>query len=126
MFDEHETRVKYDYFTGAEGLRIAMPGSYADPGAVMQHSATVLWNHGLGAVVTALIEAGMRIRRLEEHDRSGDPALAVHGAGAGRRLAHAAGAHQPAALSRCRRTSRRDAGRTSRLWSVAGGLSLTA
>lgn len=70
VFDEQDTCAKYDYFTGAMGLAVDMPGSYADPGAVTRHTATVQWNHGLGAVITALIEAGMHIRRLEEHDSS--------------------------------------------------------
>ncbi|MEZ4595463.1 MAG: hypothetical protein R3C32_00790 [Chloroflexota bacterium] len=26
------------------------------------------WNHGLGEIVTALLDAGMRITMLEEHD----------------------------------------------------------
>jgi hypothetical protein len=26
------------------------------------------WNHGLGEIVTALLEAGMRLTMLEEHD----------------------------------------------------------
>jgi SAM-dependent methyltransferase len=41
-------------------------GSYADADATFEHTATVEWNHGLGAVVTALAQAGLRIESLVE------------------------------------------------------------
>jgi SAM-dependent methyltransferase len=70
IFDERETQAKYDYFTAPAGLHIDLPGSYADPAATTRHNATVQWNHGIGAVVTALVQAGLHIRSLVEHDGS--------------------------------------------------------
>ena len=70
VFDEQETRLRYDYFTGPAGLRVDLRGSYADAAAATRHNATVQWNHGLGAVITALVDTGLRIRRLQELDRS--------------------------------------------------------
>ena len=43
------------------------PGSYAAPGAKTLHDRSVTWNHGLGGVVTALAQAGLRIEFLHEH-----------------------------------------------------------
>ena len=42
---------------------------YAVPGAVAGTGRTASWNHGLGSILNAAIEAGFLIRRLEEGDR---------------------------------------------------------
>jgi len=57
----------YDYFTPKGGLAMHEAGSYADGSAVTTHNDTVQWNHSLGAVVTALVKAGLRITELTEH-----------------------------------------------------------
>ena len=44
------------------------PGTYADLEAPTEHNRTLEWNHGVGAVVSALIAAGLRIELLHEHD----------------------------------------------------------
>jgi hypothetical protein len=49
-------------------LRWDEPGTYADPAAVTQHNVTYEWTHRLGEVVTALIEAGLRIEFLHEFE----------------------------------------------------------
>jgi len=41
---------------------------YADPAARLSNASTCQWIHGLGAVVTALISAGLRLDWLREHD----------------------------------------------------------
>ena len=41
---------------------------YADPNARLENATTHQWLHPLGAVVTALIEAGLRLDWLHEHD----------------------------------------------------------
>lgn len=48
-------------------LALDDPRDYADPEARLAEARTYNWNHGLGAVVTALIEAGMRLDWLREH-----------------------------------------------------------
>ena len=35
---------------------------------VFQHNLTHSWNHGLGEIVTALMDAGLRLTALTEHD----------------------------------------------------------
>jgi len=63
-----ELRLAYPYWEHPEPLTFAVTGSYADPGAdvgegVVEHG----WDHGLGEIVTALIDAGLRIEALVEH-----------------------------------------------------------
>ncbi|HEY0182751.1 MAG TPA: class I SAM-dependent methyltransferase [Rhodopila sp.] len=45
-----------------------MTEDYADPAASLQNRRTVEWLHPLGDVITALIEAGLRVDRFVEHD----------------------------------------------------------
>jgi SAM-dependent methyltransferase len=43
-------------------------GSYADPEAETIHDRSVQWHHSLGAVVTAVVAAGLEIEFLHEHE----------------------------------------------------------
>jgi SAM-dependent methyltransferase len=43
-------------------------GTYVQTDATFTQNVVHEWNHGLGEVVTALLEAGMRLTMLEEHD----------------------------------------------------------
>lgn len=43
-----------------------VPYSYTGSGT-LEHTTTHEWNHGLGEVINALIKAGLRIDRIEEH-----------------------------------------------------------
>jgi len=46
------------------------PGTYADLEAATQHDRTVEWTHGLGAVVSAVIDAGLTVELLHELDHT--------------------------------------------------------
>ena len=64
-----ELRLAYPYWSHAEPLTFDVHGSYADPGAVtdpalVEHG----WDHSLGEIVTALVDAGLRIEFLHEFD----------------------------------------------------------
>lgn len=67
--DDHPTEPKlvvtYPYFSD-EGLEYEADGSYADMGAHFEHTRAVNWSHPIGAVINALIAAGMTIRSLDE------------------------------------------------------------
>ena len=65
--DDQELVVKWPYFEPAEPLRWDDPGDYADPDARLENSVTYQWNHGLGEIVTALIDAGLTIEFVNEH-----------------------------------------------------------
>jgi SAM-dependent methyltransferase len=43
-------------------------GTYVQTEASFQHNVTHEWNHGLGEIVTALLDAGMELTMLVEHD----------------------------------------------------------
>jgi SAM-dependent methyltransferase len=60
--------VDYPYFERPEPTVWEFGGTYADPDAVFATTVTQEWNHGLGAIVSGLIEAGMRLTMLVEHD----------------------------------------------------------
>jgi len=58
--------VSRPYFTPDEPLRFEEDGSYADRNAQLEHRVTYSWPHPVGEVVTALIDAGLRIDFLHE------------------------------------------------------------
>jgi SAM-dependent methyltransferase len=62
-----ELVLRYPYWEHAEPLSFAVKGSYADPHAVVVAKLEHGWDHGLGEIVTALIEAGLRIESLREY-----------------------------------------------------------
>ncbi|PWU58228.1 SAM-dependent methyltransferase [Micromonospora globispora] len=60
--------VEYPYFERPEPLVWDDPGTYVRTEATYEHSVTHSWNHGLGEVVTALLDAGLDLTMLAEHD----------------------------------------------------------
>ena len=62
-----ELRLTYPYWEHPDPLVFDVKGSYADPDADFGDQKLHGWDHGLGEIVTALIEAGLRIESLEEH-----------------------------------------------------------
>jgi SAM-dependent methyltransferase len=73
VLDEKErTRavIRHDYFVRPEGYQDTGSVSYADASTPVAADKSVTWNHSLGEVITALVEAGLRIESLRELDRS--------------------------------------------------------
>jgi 2-polyprenyl-3-methyl-5-hydroxy-6-metoxy-1,4-benzoquinol methylase len=63
-----ELVLRYPYWEHETPLSFPVQGSYADPAAVVVGVANEHgWDHGLGEIVTALVEAGLEIRSLREH-----------------------------------------------------------
>ena len=60
--------VRYPYFEREEPMVFDDAGTYVQTDVVFRHTITHVWNHGLGEIVTALLDAGMRITALTEHD----------------------------------------------------------
>ena len=52
--------------------------TYVETGASIEHTVTHWWNHGIGEIVTSLLDAGLRITGVTEHDSV--PWLALPGA----------------------------------------------
>ncbi len=61
-----ELRLQYPYWEHGDPLTFDVHGSYADPTADVGEQKEHGWDHGLGEIVTALIDAGLRIDSLEE------------------------------------------------------------
>jgi len=59
--------VRYPYFE-RDGVVIAPEADYADPDAVLSGAPTVEFSHPLGEIITAVIDAGLTIDFLHEHD----------------------------------------------------------
>jgi SAM-dependent methyltransferase len=62
-----ELRLTYPYWEHEAPLTFAVKGSYADPGAEVTASAEHGWDHSLGEIVSALVDAGLSIRSLREY-----------------------------------------------------------
>ena len=60
--------VRFPYFERPEPLVLEEEGTYVETDVVFQHNLTHSWNHGLGEIVTALMDAGLRLTALTEHD----------------------------------------------------------
>jgi SAM-dependent methyltransferase len=59
--------VGYPYFETEHPLIEEDPGTYVETAAEFERNRTHSWNHGLGEVVTALLDEGLAITGLTEH-----------------------------------------------------------
>ena len=62
-----ELRLAYPYWEHPAPITFETQGSYADPTAQVAATVEHSWDHGLGEIVTALIEAGLRVESLREY-----------------------------------------------------------
>jgi hypothetical protein len=60
--------LRYPYVQTAEPMVFDGPGSYVQTDAAFTSNRTLEWNHGLGEIVTALLDQGLRLTMLVEHD----------------------------------------------------------
>jgi len=60
--------VEYPYFERDEPMTFEDQGTYVETDVVFENNRTQEWNHGLGEIVTALMNADMTITGLAEHD----------------------------------------------------------
>lgn len=68
VFGDDGLTVEHDYFHKEEPDVWDEPGTYADFDAETVNNVTYEWNHTLSDVVTALIDAGLVLQFLHEHD----------------------------------------------------------
>jgi SAM-dependent methyltransferase len=76
--DEHQDEllvVQEPYFERAEPTIWDEGGTYVETDHVFKTTRSVEWSHGLGETVTALLDRGMQITQLVEHDSVPWPAL---------------------------------------------------
>ena len=62
--DVDDLRVRYPYFPTGEPLRFENTGTYTDGGGELKNTVTYEWSHPVSEVLTALINAGLRIELL--------------------------------------------------------------
>lgn len=60
--------VEHPYVERAEPMVFDEDGTYVETDHAFTHTRTHEWNHGLGQIVTALLDAGLELTGLEEHD----------------------------------------------------------
>jgi SAM-dependent methyltransferase len=70
VFADDSLTVTHPYFKPDGFVWDDDGGSYAEPDAATTHNRTIEWSHPIGAVVTALAAAGLRIELLHEHERT--------------------------------------------------------
>ena len=66
--DDDLLAVKYPYFEQPEPLTWTEGGTYVDTDMVFTQNVSHEWNHGIGEIVTALLDAGLALTGLVEHD----------------------------------------------------------
>ncbi len=59
--------VEYPYFETADPMVFDEPGTYVETDVEFTHTLTHEWNHGMGELVTAVLDAGLDLVALEEH-----------------------------------------------------------
>ncbi len=68
VFDDEADHLAYRYpYFAQDPTRFEFDGTYADKEAKLTHREDFEWNYPLGEVVSALIDAGLRIEFLREH-----------------------------------------------------------
>ncbi len=66
--DDHLLVVESPYFERPEPEVWDQPGTYVQTETEFTHNVTHEWSHGLGETVTALLEEGLAVTGLVEHD----------------------------------------------------------
>lgn len=68
--DDHDpTRLelRYPYFETAEPLTFDEPGTYVETDEALHLTVAHSWNHGIGEILTAVLEAGLDVTGFTEH-----------------------------------------------------------
>lgn len=60
--------VEHPYFETEEPIVWDEGGTYVETDVEFVHNVTHEWNHGIGEIVTAVLDCGMELTMLEEHD----------------------------------------------------------
>ncbi len=68
MFDDNFEKLAYRYFNSGPIVE-SESGTYADKSAPITQQY-VMWNHGLGEVITSLVQNGLELNTLNEYDYS--------------------------------------------------------
>jgi SAM-dependent methyltransferase len=92
--DETRTDViafAYPYFEHAEPLRFDSSETYVETDEVFSNVESREWNHGMGQIITAVLDAGLQLTMFVEHDSvpwDGLPGLMTESDGEWRLIEH--------------------------------------
>nr|WP_246461027.1 class I SAM-dependent methyltransferase [Nocardia transvalensis] len=67
--------IGYPYFETAEPMVCEEDGTYVTTDGSLTHTVTHQWNHGIGEIVSAVMDAGLALTGLDEHDSAPWPVL---------------------------------------------------
>jgi len=67
-FDDEGARIVYDYFEDSDGPIVFDDDTTYTDGAKLEHTRTYEWNHSLAEIIQSLIDEGLVIDTLAEHD----------------------------------------------------------
>jgi SAM-dependent methyltransferase len=60
--------IDYPYFETQQPIVFEDPTTYVEGDARLEYAVTHSWNHGLGEIVSALLDEGLSLTQLVEHD----------------------------------------------------------
>ncbi len=60
--------VEHPYFEREEPMVWDEGGTYVETDASFQHNVSHQWNHGIGEIITAVLDAGLDLTMFQEHD----------------------------------------------------------
>ena len=60
--------IEYPYFETPEGVRFETQQSYVEHEGEIASPLTIEFNHGLAEIITAVLDAGLNLTAIEEHD----------------------------------------------------------
>jgi SAM-dependent methyltransferase len=63
-----DERVEHTYFEEEEPFVDEMTSTYTDGSAPTEHTRTYEWNHSVGEILSSLLDHGLRIDHVDEHD----------------------------------------------------------
>lgn len=66
--DDQLVELKYPYFDHDEPLVFDEDETYVETDVSFKNTVSHSWNHGLGAIISGLLDAGMEVTGLVEHD----------------------------------------------------------
>jgi SAM-dependent methyltransferase len=64
---DHLLAVEYPYFETEQPLVYEEGGTYVPTEVEFVHNSSASWNHGIGEIITAVLDAGLRLTQFVEH-----------------------------------------------------------
>jgi SAM-dependent methyltransferase len=65
--EDHLLAAEYPYFETEEPLLYEEEGTYVATDVEFVHNRSASWNHGIGEILSALLDAGLRLTQFVEH-----------------------------------------------------------